>query len=69
VLIALGESILLSGITFSGGGFGAGRTVAFVVAFTTIALLWRIYFGRSGEALAQGVIGHPRRGRIVEFGI
>lgn len=69
VLIALGESILLIGITFSGGGFEAGRTVAFGVALTTIALLWRIYFGHSGEALAPGVIGHPRRGRIVEFGI
>jgi low temperature requirement protein LtrA len=69
VLIALGESILLTGITFSGGGFEAGRTLAFMVAFATIVLLWRIYFGRSGEALASGVIGHPRRGRIVEFGI
>ena len=69
VLIALGESILLTGVTFSGSGHGAGRTVAFVVAFSTIALLWRIYFGRSGEALAPGVIGHPRPGRIVEIGI
>jgi low temperature requirement protein LtrA len=69
VLIALGESILLTGIAFSGGGFEAGRTVAFAVAFATIALLWRIYFGRFGEALAPGVVGHPRRGRIVEFGI
>jgi low temperature requirement protein LtrA len=69
VLIALGESILLTGITFSSGGFEAGRTVAFVVALATIALLWRIYFGPSGEALAPGVVGHPRRARIVEFGI
>jgi low temperature requirement protein LtrA len=69
VLIALGESIVLTGITFSGSGHGAGRTVAFVVAFSTIALLWRIYFGRSGEALAPGVVGNPRPGRIVEFGI
>ena len=69
VLIALGESILRTGTTFSGGGHEAGRTAAFVVAFTTIALLWRIYFGRSGEALAPRVVGHPRQSRIVEFGI
>jgi low temperature requirement protein LtrA len=69
VLIAFGESILLTGITVSGGGFEAGRNVAFVVAFATTALLWRIYFGRSGEALGPRVVGHPRRGLIVEFGI
>jgi low temperature requirement protein LtrA len=69
VLIAFGESILLTGITVSGGGSEAGRTVAFVVAFATTALLWRIYFGGSGEALGPRVVGHPRRGRIVEFGI
>ncbi|MEH1057079.1 low temperature requirement protein A [Micromonospora sp. CPCC 206171] len=69
VLIAFGESILLTGVTFSGGALEAGRTVAFVVAFATTVLLWRIYFGRSGEALVPRIVGHPRRGRIVEFGI
>ena len=69
VLIAFGESILLTGIAFSGSGHGAGRTVAFVLAFATVVLLWRIYFGPSGEGLTSGVIGHPRPGRIVEIAI
>ncbi|MGV9212812.1 low temperature requirement protein A [Micromonospora sp. RB23] len=68
-LIALGESILVIGVVFSGRDYSAGRAAAFTVAFVTSALIWRIYFHRAGllltEALARA--GQPARlGRTSE---
>jgi low temperature requirement protein LtrA len=54
-LIALGESILVIGAGFSGVGYSAGRAAAFAVAFTTTALLWRIYFHRAGGLLTEAL--------------
>lgn len=50
-IIALGELILTSGLTFNVGGFGSGQTAAFVVSIVTTALLWRIYIFRAGNVL------------------
>ncbi|MEU8327883.1 low temperature requirement protein A [Micromonospora sp. NPDC048839] len=59
-LIALGESILVIGVVFSGADYSAERACAFAVAFATSALLWRIYFYRAGlllgDALARAVM-------------
>ncbi|MEU4555962.1 low temperature requirement protein A [Micromonospora violae] len=52
-LIALGESILVIGVVFSGRDYSPIRAVAFAVAFTTSALLWRIYFHRAGLLLTD----------------
>lgn len=52
-LIALGESILITGFTFSGGRFTPATVMAFAVAFLTTVLLWRIYFFHAGFALAE----------------
>jgi low temperature requirement protein LtrA len=54
-IIALGEPILVTGLTFATGEFGAGRTAATVVAFATTALIWRIYIHRAGELLADAI--------------
>lgn len=54
-IVALGESVLLTGLTFSNTTFGAGQTLAFGAAFTTTALLWRIYFYRAGSVLKSAV--------------
>ncbi|MEV6371409.1 low temperature requirement protein A [Micromonospora musae] len=43
-LIALGESILSIGVVFGGADYSSERVAAFVIAFVTSALLWRIYF-------------------------
>ncbi|MGR6319056.1 low temperature requirement protein A [Micromonospora soli] len=51
-IIALGEPILVTGLTFANGEFGADRSTATVLAFATTALLWRIYIHRAGELLA-----------------
>ncbi|MEV4209974.1 low temperature requirement protein A [Micromonospora sp. NPDC049662] len=62
-LIALGESILVIGVVFSGQDYSAGRAAAFTVAFVTSALIWRIYFHRAGLLLTEalGGAGQPAR--------
>lgn len=63
-IVALGELILIIGITYSGSGFTPGQTVAFVVAFTTTVLLWRIYTHRAGQLLAAAIETARYPGRI-----
>jgi low temperature requirement protein LtrA len=62
-IIALGEPILVTGLTFSNGDFGPASSAATLVAFATTALLWRIYIHRAGAMLAVAIAGthHPRR--------
>ncbi|MEE6262986.1 low temperature requirement protein A [Plantactinospora sonchi] len=65
LLIALGESIFVIGITFSGGGgnFTPARTAGFGLALLTTVLLWRIYFHRAGDVLPLAITRarHPAR--------
>jgi low temperature requirement protein LtrA len=63
-IVALGESILVIGLTFSGSGFETGRTAAFVVSFVTTVLLWRIYIYRAGELLPAATAVSPGPGRL-----
>jgi low temperature requirement protein LtrA len=55
VIIALGESILVTGTTFGEMEVSTAAVVAFVVAFLGSVALWWIYFARSAEA-ARGTI-------------
>jgi low temperature requirement protein LtrA len=64
MIIALGESILVTGATFSSESVNAARSAAFLVAFTTTVLLWRIYFYRAGEVLADAVEASPHPARL-----
>ncbi|MBQ1049440.1 low temperature requirement protein A [Micromonospora sp. C51] len=63
-LIALGETILVIGITYSGEGFGWLAAAAFTVAFLTTALLWRIYFHRAGHLLVEALRMARSPGRL-----
>jgi low temperature requirement protein LtrA len=62
-IVALGEPILVTGVTFANGDFSAERSTAALVAFATTALIWRIYIHRAGALLADAlaVIHDPRR--------
>jgi low temperature requirement protein LtrA len=62
-IIALGEPVLVTGLTFALGRFGADRTAATLLAFATTALLWRIYIHRAGALIADAMmVSHdPRR--------
>ena len=61
-IIALGELILVTGLAFSGSGFAADRSAAFVVSIATTVLLWRIYIYRAGELLAAAIAAARRPG-------
>ncbi|MEH0842073.1 low temperature requirement protein A [Micromonospora sp. CPCC 205711] len=65
-IIALGENILVIGVTFSGGGYSAGGALAFTLSFVTTALLWRIYFHRAGHVLVQAIRAARRPGLLGE---
>jgi low temperature requirement protein LtrA len=55
VILALGESIIITGLNFGQLPSSAGRVAAFAIAFVSSVALWWIYFDRSAEA-ARGVI-------------
>ncbi|MEU5909164.1 low temperature requirement protein A [Micromonospora sp. NPDC047527] len=63
-LIALGESILVIGVVFSGRDYSGVRAAAFTVAFATSALLWRIYFHRAGLLLTEAFDRAALPGRL-----
>ncbi|MCI4064924.1 low temperature requirement protein A [Micromonospora sp. R77] len=65
-LIALGETILIIGLTYSGTAFSADRALAFTWSFLTTALLWRIYFHRAGRVLAEAILAARRPGVLGE---
>jgi low temperature requirement protein LtrA len=50
-IIALGELILASGLTFDNDRFASSQLGAFAVSVVTTALLWRVYIFRAGEDL------------------
>lgn len=64
LIIALGESILITGLTFSTGGFDVGRTSAFVVSFAGAVALWWIYFHRTGNRAVEAVAAATDPGRL-----
>jgi low temperature requirement protein LtrA len=55
LIIALGESVLVTGATFGGLAITPAALAAFVVAFLGSVALWWVYFDRSAGA-AEGVI-------------
>ncbi|WP_089153806.1 low temperature requirement protein A [Micromonospora sp. NBS 11-29] len=54
-LIALGESVLVIGVVYSGERFSRQSAAAFMLGFLVTALLWRIYFYRAGFLLAEAL--------------
>lgn len=60
-LVALGETILLAGLSFTRSPTSPGMVTAFAVALATSVLLWRIYVQRAGQILGEAVTraAHP----------
>lgn len=54
-IIALGDTILASGLTLREYVLAGERIVALALVFATTVLLWRIYFYRAGELLADAI--------------
>ncbi|MEV5764813.1 low temperature requirement protein A [Micromonospora sp. NPDC052213] len=55
LMIALGETVLAVGITLTNEPVTVMAAAGLVVAFLSTVLLWRIYFYRSGQILAEAV--------------
>src|ERR671911_1114862 len=64
VIIALGESILVTGTTFGEIEASAIAVSAFVVAFLGSVALWWIYFARSAEAAREIISSSEDPGRL-----
>ncbi|WP_213450673.1 low temperature requirement protein A [Rhizomonospora bruguierae] len=70
LLIALGESVLALAIAYTRGLYDVESTSAFVIGFATTVLLWRIYFYRAGQILADAIAAsqNPTHlGRVAAF--
>ena len=64
IIIALGESILVTGTTFGEIEASAGTVCAFVVTFLGSVTLWWIYFVRSAEAAREVLTSSEDPGRL-----
>src|ERR671926_869398 len=64
VIIALGESILVTGTTFGEIETSVATVAAFVVAFLGSVALWWIYFARAAEAAGEVFASSEDPGRI-----
>ncbi|MEH0829669.1 low temperature requirement protein A [Micromonospora sp. CPCC 205739] len=63
IVIALGETILLTGMTFA-QEFTPDRVVPSVVSFASTILMWRIYFHRAGAVLPAAIEAIPSPARF-----
>ena len=57
VIIALGESIVLTGVTASNTGLSASVTVALGLAFVSSSALWWLYFSGTARILVDRISG------------
>lgn len=64
VIIAFGESILVTGATLGQPPLGQATVAAFVVAFASSVALWWIYFDRSAEDSGAVIAGSEDPGRL-----
>jgi low temperature requirement protein LtrA len=64
VIIALGESILVTGMTFGEIEVSAAAVAAFVVAFLGSAALWWMYFARSAHDASEAIARSADPGRM-----
>jgi low temperature requirement protein LtrA len=64
VMIALGESILVTGATFGEEPFHPGSVASFVLAFALSVGLWWIYFDRGAEAATERLAAADVPGRL-----
>jgi len=64
IIIALGESILVTGTIFSNLVWSGANVAAFIVSFVGSLLLWWLYFDRSAEAASRVIAEARDPGRL-----
>ena len=68
VIIALGESVLVTGATFAGLTWTAEHIGAFLVAFTGSVAMWVIYFNIGAERASRLIASSKDPGRLARNG-
>jgi low temperature requirement protein LtrA len=68
VIIALGESVLVTGATFAGLAWTAEHIGAFLVAFTGSVAMWVIYFNIGAERASRQIASSEDPGRLARNG-
>ena len=68
VIIALGESVLVTGATFAGLTWTAEHIGAFLVAFTGSVAMWVIYFNIGAERASRLIASSKDPGRLARSG-
>jgi low temperature requirement protein LtrA len=64
IIIALGESIVVTGATATSAGLTSTVVLCLVVAFVEAAALWWLYFGATTEHARASIITHKDPGRL-----
>jgi low temperature requirement protein LtrA len=64
IIIALGESIVVTGATASSAGLTATVVLCLVLAFIETAALWWVYFGATAEHARAKMSAHDDPGRL-----
>ena len=68
IIIALGESVLITGANFAGLVWDAANIAAFLVAFGSTAAMWAVYFHIGAERASRQVESSDDPGRIARSG-
>jgi low temperature requirement protein LtrA len=68
VIIALGESILVTGATFAGMPWSGLGWLSFLVALTGSIAMWWIYFDTGAERATRHITGSGDPGRMARLG-
>lgn len=64
IIIALGESILITGATFAEVSWGADEIAGFVSAFLATVAMWWLYFNIGAERGSAQIAHHSDPGRV-----
>jgi low temperature requirement protein LtrA len=68
IIIALGESLLVTGATFAGLTWTAAPVMAFAVAFASSIAMWWIYFDTGAERGTRKIASASDPGRLARLG-
>jgi low temperature requirement protein LtrA len=68
VIIALGESILITGASFADLTWTVETTTAFVVSFAGSAAMWAVYFNIGAERASRQIAASDDPGRLARSG-
>ena len=67
IIIALGESVLVTGATFAGLAWTPATVAAFIVSFVGSVAMWWLYFDASAEFGTETIAGSRDPGSVARL--